>query len=930
MSGRPPWTPRGTKKASTTMATNTITIGDSISRGLAKAYPSHITAAEGLSVVGWRSQDLIGALKTSPVYGDTLNCVLSMGSNDGWRSSAETKNELIRLIRRVFPKANLYILNGNWGWGGISSDSQCDDKCWQGKVDGYILYFTTAKFNAIGRPTKVDVHPAPGDRLFATFDEDLKRYGLLGQPAAGTPGGTTASTPAATPAVTPPTGQQVSRGEYVSGTEPAAPSQVNRITSPGVVNLFQASVLPTTISIPTPSDDEQKRETLRGLGYSPIIFYNGYQIDFQYIETMSIYFEGMLPHLKVMFTDGFGLIKEKAAPVDNTKITVFIASRNDYLRPIHVDFKVERYVNEGGFMSIDASLDVDGLYYPTYKSYPNFTSNMLLQQICKDVGLGFNTNIVETNDSMTWLTTGERVYEFMQEVLDHAYVSDESFVSGNIDLYYNFNFVDVQKELARDLSAELGVSDESLTKVLDQGDTGKRSSLFLTNDEGLRNSANYFSGFRITNRSTEISLAQGYGDNITYYDTTGKSPANFSVDSLNLDADKSLVLKSPGDDAFFAANKNFVYAGKITRDNSHVNYNYVRTHNERNIFEADKLLMEVEIPIPNFNLYRFQKVRVVFSHQSTTPAAQMVNARYSGDWMITDVRFMVADGQVTQFVSMVRRELGLTEDEIKAGPPAGVRPSGRGTGDYRGSFANPAVPTGGGGRRPGGVPPSPVPGLTTDVDLTNPRFVGGQWKAYSIDALVSGVNATAFRPAAKFAESLRKILFFIKNDPTITNVRQAAYLLGTAFAESGYSLQRWEADYACGSQGVPYGESGPCQAAISYYRSASGSKVDYFTLGRDPKGLPYFGRGLIQLTGKQNYAEYGKNVGIDLVNNPDLALKEDISYKIAVAYMSRRTFKHVLAGNLTSARRSVNGGVNGLAEVNGAYASWLSLFNKLV
>jgi hypothetical protein len=35
---------------------------------------------------------------------------------------------------------------------------------------------------------------------------------------------------------------------------------------------------------------------------------------------------------------------------------------------------------------------------------------------------------------------------------------------------------------------------------------------------------------------------------------------------------------------------------------------------------------------------------------------------------------------------------------------------------------------------------------------------------------------------------------------------------------------------------------------------------------------PYYGRGLVQITWKENYEKFGKLLGIDLVTNPDLAL----------------------------------------------------------
>lgn len=214
-----------------------------------------------------------------------------------------------------------------------------------------------------------------------------------------------------------------------------------------------------------------------------------------------------------------------------------------------------------------------------------------------------------------------------------------------------------------------------------------------------------------------------------------------------------------------------------------------------------------------------------------------------------------------------------------------------------------------------------------DINIDYTKDVGDGWKKYNIDKALSKIKSTKHGPSSKFEESLKKILFWMKTDSRIKTPGHAAYLLGTAYAESGYSLQRWEADYACTGAGIPYGSSGPCSSATSYYRSTKGGKKNYYTLGTDSKGQCYFGRGLIQLTGKANYDKYGKLIGVDLISNGDLAMREDNSYKIASIYLSGRTFQHIDAGNLTKARRSVNGGTKGISEVNGAFNDWLKIFN---
>jgi predicted chitinase len=185
-----------------------------------------------------------------------------------------------------------------------------------------------------------------------------------------------------------------------------------------------------------------------------------------------------------------------------------------------------------------------------------------------------------------------------------------------------------------------------------------------------------------------------------------------------------------------------------------------------------------------------------------------------------------------------------------------------------------------------------------------------------------------------FEDSLRQVLQFAQSDNNLNEVSDLAYLLATAKAESDYSLQRWESDYACGLTGKPYNQK-PCEKALNYYRSTKGGKKNYYTLGTDKNGLPYFGRGLIQLTGKANYEKYGKLIGVDLVNDGDKALEPKNSYQIATTFLSqkrggtyaknganRSTFDMAKDGDLTKARKSVNGGSKGLEEVNKYFQLW--------
>lgn len=55
-------------------------------------------------------------------------------------------------------------------------------------------------------------------------------------------------------------------------------------------------------------------------------------------------------------------------------------------------------------------------------------------------------------------------------------------------------------------------------------------------------------------------------------------------------------------------------------------------------------------------------------------------------------------------------------------------------------------------------------------------------------------------------------------------------------------------------------------------------------------GVRYRGRGFVQLTGKRNYADMARRLGVDLIGNPDLALDTRIATRIMFVGMTLGTF----------------------------------------
>jgi predicted chitinase len=78
---------------------------------------------------------------------------------------------------------------------------------------------------------------------------------------------------------------------------------------------------------------------------------------------------------------------------------------------------------------------------------------------------------------------------------------------------------------------------------------------------------------------------------------------------------------------------------------------------------------------------------------------------------------------------------------------------------------------------------------------------------------------------------------------------------------------------------------------------------------------PYYGRGYVQLTWKTNYAKYGQILGIDLVNDPDLAMDANTALFVLVHGFKIGTFTgrkitefiNEHQTDFVNARRCING-----------------------
>lgn len=80
-------------------------------------------------------------------------------------------------------------------------------------------------------------------------------------------------------------------------------------------------------------------------------------------------------------------------------------------------------------------------------------------------------------------------------------------------------------------------------------------------------------------------------------------------------------------------------------------------------------------------------------------------------------------------------------------------------------------------------------------------------------------------------------------------------------------------------------------------------------------GARFKGRGPIQITGRDNYARYGRLLGRDLLANPASASEPDLAFLIAALFWQHNGLNELAdAGKFVAITKRINGGTNGLAD----------------
>jgi len=171
---------------------------------------------------------------------------------------------------------------------------------------------------------------------------------------------------------------------------------------------------------------------------------------------------------------------------------------------------------------------------------------------------------------------------------------------------------------------------------------------------------------------------------------------------------------------------------------------------------------------------------------------------------------------------------------------------------------------------------------------------------------------------------------FVKYDIS-TSIRQAAFIGQCSHESNNFKTLQENLNYSAEGLMKTWPSRFPTkEIADQYARQPTkiAGKVYNGRLGNtsEEEAAKYLGRGLIQLTGKENYANCGSGIGADLLANPELLLDPQYACLSAGWFWRKRDLNSLAdTQDIETMTRRINGGLIGLDDRRAKISKALSV-----
>lgn len=380
----------------------------------------------------------------------------------------------------------------------------------------------------------------------------------------------------------------------------------------------------------------------------PLIMINGLAITQRDLISFTLAQNDFLPNVYFSFIDSSKVYTSDGFPTMTPIVSIYVAPSNKALKSISGDYLI---YNIRSMMLPDGRIRYDysgELYVPqlnTNKSvaYSKMTSVDALRAIAKDLGLGFATNEQQTSDKMTWINPNLSYKTFIQNISDRAYKNEKSFYQVFIDRGYVLNFINVEKQYARDKEVDvtyMGVNsaeaiDYERFEGLEAADQLMEVPMVLSNSKSETITDMKILEYSPVSENGAVLMIESFRKRVNWYRHNDKK-LNFFIEPLSdLKPEDGKVHQTPILSDF--TDEDIVKWIGVDYNNAHDNYKFARVINMHNEKELSKNQLKVTLNGTNFSVPRGSRVRVIIAKEmieklSSAPAGDIADdSKFSDD-----------------------------------------------------------------------------------------------------------------------------------------------------------------------------------------------------------------------------------------------------------------------------------------------------------
>jgi hypothetical protein len=472
--------------------------------------------------------------------------------------------------------------------------------------------------------------------------------------------------------------KEVEVQERTEETDKKQEIEEKKLERPKITQILDPKIILDPISLPLTKNKADDKSLIKNAGNTPLIqlnikkgskdnktfTYEKLPIDQKNILDMDISHTGIIPYASadIKFVDKKQ--KTKLLNLIGSSFDIFIKSNSSDLKSIHMRFRIDRSTIDDDSVTISGTLDIDELYTKTSLTTKEIlgvdkaTSFEILKKISIDLKLGFNSNMIETNDSMNWTLDNQTYLDFFDKMAPKVYSGEDNYHVIFIDYYYCLNIVNLNKEEKRDITNDVNVETGPLSK---DKSSAKLTDLILCNDPGYNMSNLFLDDVDIIDNTSIISKMVGNFRVSKTYNSNLKTFEEFSYSGVSTNGELTLIPKTDYKLSSIST------ISRINLDNVHPNYNFAQTQYEKNFKTLNNYVLLADLVNTNYSIYRYQKVKVNYIEPTGTPTdTAMVNNRWSGEYIITSLNYNWDGKSLKQNIRLSKREIGKTVEEIKA------------------------------------------------------------------------------------------------------------------------------------------------------------------------------------------------------------------------------------------------------------------------